>query len=178
MMDSITKTIIPTAASADPYQNVEEYHPYLSEPTTYPVLGFELPNYRYHNFHLVDYNHTWSTDLTQFAGFQNSFRFEDAFVPIGNEVQLATLKYWHYSFYISAIYLAVIFGLRRVMRDRKPFDLRGLLIAWNAILAVFSILGVYRCVPEFISIIYHEGLAASYTKSSYYLVSNCRVIVV
>lgn len=138
---------------------------------TYQFLGYELSNHRYSTYHIVNYNHSWETDITRFPGFQNSFFFERAFIPIGNYVQELTFRFWHWSFYISAIYLAIIFSIQKIMESRKPFNLRTPLILWNAFLAVFSIVGVYRCLPEFIHIVYNEGLAASFTKASYYAVS-------
>ena len=49
---------------------------------------------------------------------------------------------------ISAIYVAAIFGLQRYMRHRPPLNLRPALVAWSAFLAVFSIIGACRLIPE------------------------------
>merc|ERR1712055_1219947 len=43
------------------------------------------------------------------------------------------------------------------MADRSPFQLRGLLTAWNIFLAVFSIMGAARTLPEFIYTISTQG---------------------
>lgn len=48
-------------------------------------------------------------------------------------------KYWHYSIYISFIYLIVIYFLREYMKYRPAFDLRRASIIWNGILAIYSI---------------------------------------
>lgn len=135
------------------------------------LFGYELPDNRHNDYHVVDYGHQWDTDLSKFAGPQNSFWFEDPFVRIGNQVQQMTNEYWHYSFYFSLAYVVTIFGLQHWMKERKPYSLRGPLIVWNTLLAIFSIFGVYRCLPEFVDLVYREGVTASYTKSSYYLVS-------
>ena len=58
------------------------------------------------------------------------------------------------------------------MHNRQAFNLRKLLMLWNLFLAIFSILGTYRCLPEFIHIIQTDGIRASYTKSTYYAVSK------
>lgn len=48
---------------------------------------------------------------------------------------------WHYSFYISAIYVVSVFTLRRYMQDRERYNLRVPLFMWSLTLAVFSIMG-------------------------------------
>lgn len=61
-------------------------------------------------------------------------------------------EYWHYSVYAAVAYLILIYVFKKFMENRKPFELRGPLIAWNGFLAVFSILGAYRAVPAFIQL--------------------------
>lgn len=48
---------------------------------------------------------------------------------------------WHYSFYISAFYVISIFAIRRFMQDRPKYNLRGPLMAWSLLLALFSLCG-------------------------------------
>ena len=141
---------------------------------TYSLFGFELPDYRYTYYNVINESHSWDPDVTKFPGFQNSFAFERSFIPIGNWIQLQTQLYWRYCFHLSIAYVIIIFGIQRIMRDRQSFNLRTLLMFWNLVLATFSIIGTYRCLPEFIHIIRTEGLRASYTKSSYYAVSLLR----
>lgn len=132
---------------------------------TVNFLGFEVPNLRYSDNHIVNWSREWPIH-------EDTFAFERYFAVRGNQVQYVTQQYWHYCFPISLAYIGIIFGLRALMNYReKGFNLRGPLIVWNIILALFSILGTYRCLPEFVSIIANEGLQASYTKSSYYDVS-------
>lgn len=50
------------------------------------------------------------------------------------------------------------------MQNRAPFELTLPLNIWNALLAVFSILGTVMLFPEFISTIYNKGFQASYCK--------------
>lgn len=54
---------------------------------------------------------------------------------------------WQIPIVAVAIYALVIFGGRRVMRDREPFDLKNALAVWNGLLAAFSIVGMIRTVP-------------------------------
>jgi len=68
---------------------------------------------------------------------------------------IANMKYWMMDNYevpiISCIvYLMLIFGLQIIMKDREEFKLRGLLIIWNWILAIFSMVGAYFVIPEII----------------------------
>lgn len=50
-------------------------------------------------------------------------------------------SYWKISYYASAIYVAVIFGLQRFMRDRPALKLKWPLFIWNTVLGIFSIVG-------------------------------------
>src|SRR5690242_6209365 len=56
---------------------------------------------------------------------------------------------FHLCFYVVGIYLITIFGGRFYMSSRKPFNLRPLLLVWNAFLAMFSISCVIRFAPDF-----------------------------
>lgn len=49
--------------------------------------------------------------------------------------------HWHYSFYISLLYVTSIFGIQNFMRDRPKYNLRGPLMLWSLMLAAFSITG-------------------------------------
>jgi len=55
--------------------------------------------------------------------------------------------YWYVFFLGAVLYPPVIFGIQHVMKDRKPFHLKGLLLVWNAGLALFSVLGTLFTVP-------------------------------
>jgi len=55
---------------------------------------------------------------------------------------------WQLAVLSSAIYLVTIFGIKGYMRERAPFRIRTLLFFWNAILALFSIIGFFRSAPE------------------------------
>ncbi|CAG2173516.1 unnamed protein product, partial [Oppiella nova] len=76
---------------------------------------------------------------------------------------------WHYSVYISIGYIILIPILKQWMKYRgKPYNLRTLLTFWNSFLAVFSIIGVIRCLPEFAYILSTKGFTASFCQSDYY----------
>lgn len=56
--------------------------------------------------------------------------------------------YWTIVFPIIGVYLGSIFWIQSLMRDRSPFALRSGLFYWNVALAVFSIGGAARSIPE------------------------------
>jgi len=57
----------------------------------------------------------------------------------------------------SGIYMLMVVGGQAYMAGRSPFQLRGLLTAWNIFLAVFSLMGAARTLPEFIYTISTQG---------------------
>lgn len=46
------------------------------------------------------------------------------------------------------IYLVAVFGIQKIMANRKPFDLKWPLAYWNLLLAAFSFIGMIRTVPH------------------------------
>ena len=52
-------------------------------------------------------------------------------------------QYWWMSFVISAIYLVLVYGGRKFMENRKPYELRSVLCMWSTALAAFS---WYACI--------------------------------
>ena len=53
------------------------------------------------------------------------------------------------------------------MRSRAPFKLRGLLFFWNFGLALFSIVGITRFLPEFVHVWKNFGLHWTICESSF-----------
>jgi elongation of very long chain fatty acids protein 6 len=52
-----------------------------------------------------------------------------------------------------AAYLAMCYFGTKIMKDRKPFDLRGPLALWNLFLATFSAWGMIKTVPHMLHLI-------------------------
>lgn len=75
---------------------------------------------------------------------------------------------WQIALYVSVIYVFVIFFGRYLMSKREAFSLRTPMAIWNLSIAIFSLCGTIRCLPEFIHILATEGLQQSYCSSSYY----------
>lgn len=84
------------------------------------------------------------------------FAFESAFVH--EDVQAWLRRNWTAAFYCIGVYLLLIFGGQYLMKNRKPFRLRGALSLWSASLSVFATIGAIRTAPELITILTHHGL--------------------
>ena len=63
--------------------------------------------------------------------------------------------------YCSALYLIVVFGLQRYMRNRAALELRRVLALWSASLGVFSFIAAWKLVPERVRVVRHYGWAHS-----------------
>ncbi|CAG7827612.1 unnamed protein product [Allacma fusca] len=59
---------------------------------------------------------------------------------------------WIASVYISIAYVFLIFLGQRFMRNREPFNLHGLGLAWNFWLGLGCFMGFYRALPEVIHV--------------------------
>jgi hypothetical protein len=59
---------------------------------------------------------------------------------------------------MCVLYLLFTFLGRRYMEDRKPYNLRGPLAAWNLFLAVFSFVGMLKTAPHLIMLLRRHSL--------------------
>jgi elongation of very long chain fatty acids protein 6 len=60
-------------------------------------------------------------------------------------------------FYAVGLYVFLVFAGQSYMKDRQPVNLKPLFIAWNFILAAFSILGARAMIPYFLAALSREG---------------------
>ena len=67
-------------------------------------------------------------------------------------------KWCWLSIVYSIVYVGFIYFGRSLMEKRERYELRLPLILWNAALALFSIWGMIRCVPEMIYGLQTKGL--------------------
>lgn len=74
---------------------------------------------------------------------------------------------WQKSILYAFIYIAAVFGGRKLMETREKFDLRKALVAWNLVLAIFSAIGAIRVWPEFYHVITHHGVEYSVCNNSF-----------
>ncbi|RWS05164.1 elongation of very long chain fatty acids protein 6-like protein [Dinothrombium tinctorium] len=93
------------------------------------------------------------------------FEFEQKHDP--KAAQLWFSKNWHISLYLSAFYLMLVFSGKEYMKNRRAFKLRKLLVAWNVLLALFSVFGACRTLPEMYHVLKHHGFDHSVCNPSY-----------
>lgn len=74
----------------------------------------------------------------------------------------------HVAVITSVIYAVLTFGVRSYLKDRQGYQLRGLLFVWNVCLAVFSIIGTIRTVPELVGVLGNQGWTYSVCNNSFY----------
>lgn len=68
---------------------------------------------------------------------------------------------WPLSIIYSVVYVLLVHTGQRMMLKREKIHLHRSLVAWNIVLAVFSILGTLRFWPDFVLYVYDKGFAAS-----------------
>ena len=78
------------------------------------------------------------------------------------------LQNWTLSFWYSALYVILIFGVKYYMGKRPRFEIRQALALWSTILGVFSILGAIRTIPELVYVIRKYGWEFSLCNPSYF----------
>lgn len=84
------------------------------------------------------------------------FNFESDFIH--QETRTWMQDNWTKGFYYCGIYMILIFGGQYLMQNRPRFELRGVLVLWNTLLATFSVVGATRTVPELLTTLSHHGL--------------------
>lgn len=77
-----------------------------------------------------------------------------------------TYSYNFLAFVVSIIYIVGVFYGQHAMKNREPFDLRGVVTYWNLFLAIFSFIGACRTVPHLIFSWRHFGLDYLVCRSS------------
>ncbi|KAK5965611.1 Elongation of very long chain fatty acids protein, partial [Trichostrongylus colubriformis] len=58
-------------------------------------------------------------------------------------------QHWSSSIYLALGYVVIINVMQRVMENRKPLSMKSVLLVWNGMLAVFSMMGTWRFGLEF-----------------------------
>lgn len=114
----------------------------------------------------LKFGRTVITDWSQFPGLPFAFGFERNFARDFHRQWM--YDHWHLAIYISLLYVIMVTFGPRLMANRAAFCLRTPMTMWNAALAIFSLVGTVRCLPEFLHIIFTEGLEQSFCSSSYY----------
>ena len=60
--------------------------------------------------------------------------------------------------YAAGLYLVVVFAGQQIMATRPRFEMRGVLSFWNLFLALFSVMGACRTIPEFLHVLSTHGI--------------------
>ena len=84
------------------------------------------------------------------------------------EFRLWIQENWTLSMWYSAVYVICIFYGKHYMNKRERFEIRIGLFMWSFILAVFSIFGAVRTIPELWHIISEKGFQHSICDPSYF----------
>ncbi|CAF1111411.1 unnamed protein product [Adineta steineri] len=96
------------------------------------------------------------------------FDFERYSDKIGtlNDLRTFMIQRWHNSFFYAIAYLLLIYAGQMYMKNKPRFELRLWLAAWSGLLAIFSIFGALRVLPELIYVIYRHGIKDSICNNS------------
>lgn len=105
------------------------------------------------------------------AGYNYSFlfAFERKFFnkTLQEEKIINSGHYFSNSIFYAIIYVMMLFGSQKLMEKREKFQLKKALIAWNFVLAGFSILGAIRMLPEFLYVLQTKGFRHSYCRNDW-----------
>lgn len=98
------------------------------------------------------------------------FFFEEKYF---NEAYMSNLvmwikNHWWWSVVYAVIYMVLVYYGQKWMANRERFHLYRSLVAWNVVLAVFSILGAVRFLPNFITVLADKGTISFFKKQLYY----------
>ena len=74
---------------------------------------------------------------------------------------------WWICFAYAFAYVFIIHSAQKFMKTREKFVCRRALIAWNFVLAGFSIFGAVRLMPEFVYFVKKKGLEGSFCSSDW-----------
>ncbi len=75
---------------------------------------------------------------------------------------------WKISLWIALVYVILVRVGQQYMIDKPRFELRLPLILWSAGLAVFSIIGSIRTIPEAVHMIKNHGWISTLCDNSHY----------
>lgn len=109
---------------------------------------------------MAAWENTTAVYTTQMMAFEQNFD-ADAFLTW-------IVRYWTLSFGYAAAYVTIILVGQHYMVQRKRFELRLPLILWSSFLAVFSIMGAFRTIPELVYNLRLYGWGHSVCNPSYF----------
>ncbi|CAF4656758.1 unnamed protein product [Rotaria sp. Silwood1] len=110
--------------------------------------------------------HDLSSDKIPFSYYVFDFeRYSDKISAL-HDLRLFMIERWHNSFFYAIAYLLLIYAGQIYMKNKPRFELRFWLVTWSGLLAIFSIFGAIRVLPELIHVIYTHGIKYSICNNS------------
>lgn len=101
----------------------------------------------------LDYTSITIPNYSYTFNFEKSLAYSDTVIRITN--------HYPYCFYYCLFYVVLIFVGKYFMSSRPKFELRGMLVLWNASLAIFSTFGFLRMGSELYHVLSHYGFQHS-----------------
>lgn len=112
-------------------------------------------------------------DYSRFPGMAFTFNTEKRLLTKFVKMKNFVSDHYVLPMVLSALYYyGIVIFLQRFMENRPKFQLRNLLFFWNAGLALFSIMGTVRMMPEWIYMTTKYGLYQTVFDGRYYDVSG------
>lgn len=84
-----------------------------------------------------------------------------------NLIITSSSRHWYFGIIFALAYMAIIRVGINHMKLKSPLVLRNQLFIWNIVLAIFSIFGTIRVLPELIYVLNKKGFHHSICNSSY-----------
>ncbi|CAF2187322.1 unnamed protein product [Rotaria magnacalcarata] len=115
---------------------------------------------------LLSTTHGLSSDTTPISYYVFDFeRYSDRIGTL-HDLRKFMIQRWHNSFFYAITYLLLIYAGQIYMKNKPRFELRYWLAAWSGLLALFSIFGAIRVLPELVYVIYRHGIKYSICNNS------------
>lgn len=126
----------------------------------------KLSTYVEKNFHNVSF------DFSLYPGFNSALNIERLLLLNLSKLKYFIENYEWLPFAISLLYFIIIVcWIPRLMRTRQPYRLNDVISFWNLTMALFSIVGTFRLLPELIFMIQNYSLFQSICDDRYIDVS-------
>nr|XP_027198788.1 elongation of very long chain fatty acids protein 6-like [Dermatophagoides pteronyssinus] len=122
----------------------------------------KLSTYVEKNFHNVSF------DFSLYPGFNSALNIERLLLLNLSKLKYFIENYEWLPFAFSLLYFIIIVcWIPRLMRTRQPYRLNDVISFWNLTMALFSIVGTFRLLPELIFMIQNYSLFQSICDDRY-----------
>jgi elongation of very long chain fatty acids protein 6 len=154
-----------TSTSTNSYLSILfDYHHYMNELSSVTISAFEKFIAIKPMFDLKENLNETNRDLySHIFGFEQLFESQKYVDGWKSWMQ----KNWKYTIHIGFLYILLVFLGKFLMRNKTKYELRLPLIIWNIILALFSITGTIRVLPDFLRVLTDKGVVHSVCNNDY-----------